>query len=317
MDYTLLEYIRNNRAQGHSLEQIRQSLVAAGWTPADVAQALGVVAASQPKSPKPWLLVVAGIVIVVLGGGVLISFFVFGSGGSGGSGGTQVDCGADMGCLINASNACHPAKLSGTTTLEKFGVQLTLTTFSEIKGLDAEGNCVLYLKILGQDVAGGMISLEGQDATCTFSSTPDLTALLDDLNAGNLLEGGRFSCELLGTDLECVVANADCTGSLVGRQDLVVVVEETGSIECGLQSGLASLSLLYGVSSSVSVSGFASSAGNVSWASGNSSIATVEPPATGALVMVKAEGLGSASIIATDTSVGPECNIVIQVEVHD
>ena len=89
---------------------------------------------------------------------------------------------------------------------------------------------------------------------------------------------------------------------------------ENSNLKCKLQSQIVGISLLEGVSGSVSISGFQGNANQVSWDTEDSNIASVNQ-SSGAKVMIRAKNAGSTKIIVTDNAVGSDCAVSIIVDV--
>lgn len=87
-----------------------------------------------------------------------------------------------------------------------------------------------------------------------------------------------------------------------------------GTKQCKLNSILAKIELLEGVSSSTYVSDFQGTEEEISWISLDRNIADVDPT-IGSSVMIKAKSKGTTKIEIIDNSVGPNCKIFLPVEV--
>ena len=128
----------------------------------------------------------------------------------------------NWGCFINASEECSKAKFTLTDSINFFGVNITGTTYYELKGIK-NNHCVFYLKteethlnytegLKQQLLDGGATqeeidqqeqqaneqqnSLSGRDGQCNIKPK-DLTPLLTRWADGNF--SGGASCELGGS----------------------------------------------------------------------------------------------------------------------
>lgn len=147
-----------------------------------------------------------GIVIVVFG-----SVFAFSA-----LRGTEGDngCGTNIDCFINASRVCVSTNVTTRTRFAHFGVQVNITLFCEILGMGwGSSGCAFYVDVLEQEGGGGLVELEGRNATCTFMNVSDLTALLINVRDDTSL-GRDLSCDFMGGRLKCGLSAETCEGTL-------------------------------------------------------------------------------------------------------
>lgn len=104
--------------------------------------------------------------------------------------------------------------------------------------------------------------------------------------------------------------------SLIGEKsnETNLSLIENSTLECKIQSQVTEITLLKGVSGSVSASGFQGGADEVSWKIEDSDVALVNQ-SSGTLVMVEAKEVGSTKIIITDNALGSDCTTSIDIEV--
>ncbi|MEM2955044.1 MAG: hypothetical protein QW625_03800 [Candidatus Nanoarchaeia archaeon] len=255
IDY-LIKYIKLNLSRGASLEQIKQSLLAQGWSNYDINTALNLAVqqtfpkpieynALAKKSSKPWIILVLVVAFVIIGsiGGVALFMLTEKeipkvtptppaqelkkpSG--------PIDCGTDIDCFIAAvSQNCTPAKVTNNVTLDIFGVTQTQTSYYETKGLEA-GKCIFYSRIekidltfppgTPQDIIDQQKEIykkfEGRDGNCKFSSS-DLVAVLSRWKEGHF--NGSASCTLIDERWNCTYTGdwevaEDCQGMLFSQE---------------------------------------------------------------------------------------------------
>jgi hypothetical protein len=239
-------------------------------------------------------------------------------------------------CFISASEDCSFSNFTNTATTDIFGILVTTTTYYEILG--EQGNlCWFKLRTEEQHVEysddyiayllssgttpeevneslnlGNYVSdlLEDREGTCKIANS-DLTVFLEKSEAGTL--SGSTSCSIDPLETTCEYEGdweffSECEGEYFSTSAFI-----HDDPNCKLQVSFSSMSLLKGISSDISASGF-DNANDVSWMSNNETVATVSP-SVGATTKVTAEEVGSTEIVVTDNSIGPDCNISIDFEV--
>ena len=154
-----------------------------------------------------------------------------------------VNCGNDVGCLIDKSENCIQSKALLNSTVGFFGMFITSITSYEISKTGS--GCILHLKLLNQSstiadearqslLASGMTQdqikqqeqrvnnasklLIGKEGICKFNRNEDLTSLLQKQKGGNF--SGGVSCRLTSSGSNCTStgdwAVADCSGEMFG-----------------------------------------------------------------------------------------------------
>lgn len=166
MDYRLVPYIKKYLHEGHSLEQIRQSLLSQGIPDADIKQAAIYAMDEGLKDikKKNYAVWIVPILLVLLIGGVGYYFkdhiALFATGTMNKLGGTnqhdnqainegqqngmntqQGSC--DMDCLIASAETCDDANTEYHSRLDFFGMIISSTNYYEIQ---SGTRCKLYIK---------------------------------------------------------------------------------------------------------------------------------------------------------------------------
>lgn len=149
----LVDWIKNEEAQGYTLRQLYNSLIQQGYNPDEVSEAINI--ASQPNqqvnpSSKPIKksfhllpILIIGVVVIGLIGGYIF-FFTSQNNKNTNSDTTVKDCGEDFSCFVSASESCSDAKVNHIIETNILGVVQKTNNSYELKKL-SNGTCSFSL----------------------------------------------------------------------------------------------------------------------------------------------------------------------------
>lgn len=166
-DKRVIDYIKSQLSRGVSINQIKQNLLAQGWSYSSIDSAIDLAMQNNPGIKKHVSVsTIIGFIIIILASSVMIFFL---------AGGADllktltttpetpnnpppqtessqiIDCGANFDCFINASENCEKAKFQTAGTIELFGMLITTAGYSELKGMESD-KCIYYTKTINQTI---------------------------------------------------------------------------------------------------------------------------------------------------------------------
>jgi hypothetical protein len=253
MDYRIVPYIKKYLHEGHSLEQIRQSLVYQGVPDSDIKQAAIYAMDEGVKEIKKnnvalWTVPII-LILIIAGAGYyfqneIITFakqtIEKSISTSPNSSAQQSTASCDMDCLIAVADTCSDASTEFNSEVDFFGMIIQSTNYYEIKPGE---RCGLYIKGIDGDIefsqelkdrslANGITEEElnlqldesrkgvraniGKEGICLFNDASKLKEFLEKTKAGTF--SSEISCGLDTEGSKCTYggdwALGECTGSM-------------------------------------------------------------------------------------------------------